>query len=162
VIPVNTGTTAPFITADVACARSNVAACTASAYLENVKVVLATDPVSGNPTTFLQVATLSSCVSCGTGTSVVGTVTLTTAGATQTLTATCNGSLVSVPGLATIQLNKQTCTNGVLEVDALYINLLSGAFIIKVGMSQEGATGCACTICSASPTCNAAAFTSCP
>src|SRR6266487_2356132 len=42
---------------------------------------------------------------------------------------------VSVPGLATITLNKQVSSGGTLEVDALSISLLGGAQTVTIGTS---------------------------
>ncbi len=97
-----------------------------------------------SPVTLAQVNGLvvsSSCASDASTNTVTGTASIVggqvLAGLTPTPLPTSPqpNTTVSVPGLATITLNKQVSSGGTLEVDALSISLLGGAQTITIGTS---------------------------
>jgi hypothetical protein len=136
----------PGVEANVACAKADDATCSASSFIEGAEVRLSAD-------TALRVSTLSSCVSCGTGDSLIAGVVLVTAGVETPIDVTdgCNEPITIGP-LVEAVFNEQLCENGVLTVRALRLTLLGQGTII-LGESKAGAEGCPCEPCSASPAC---------
>ncbi|HEX2027375.1 MAG TPA: twin-arginine translocation signal domain-containing protein [Nitriliruptorales bacterium] len=134
------GSGTPSLSAQVACAEANDAACTARAFLAGVRIQIGLN-------TFITATTLSSCVDCGTGNSFVADLAL-LVGSQSTplqLSANCNGTVLGLGNLATAVFNEQTCANGVLTVNALRVTVL-GIDVI-VGQSKAGAAGCPCQAC---------------
>ncbi len=140
------GSGSPSVTAQVACASADDAACQASAFLAGLRIQLA-------PNTFLTATVLSSCVHCGTGRAFVADLALLvgTVATPLQLSANCNGTVLGLGTLATAVFNEQTCTNGVLTVNALRVTV-AGINVI-VGQSRAGAAGCRCEPCSPLPDC---------
>jgi hypothetical protein len=149
------------VTVDVACAKASDSSCSSSSFLAGVAVTL--------PNILsLSATALSSCVSCGTGSSFVTGLSITVGGNSVSpgnFSSTCNNQIVNVtlPSLATVTVvfNEQTCSGGVLTVNALHIHVtLGGTTLLDVILGQATGggtgTGCTCTACSGSPTCTPA------
>lgn len=137
--------------AQVVCGRADSPGCRASSYVEGAVVRIASNAV-------LEAATLGSCVSCGTGSAYVLRLFLATTALGQTTRTAltvgtgCNTAVI-VPGFpgVTVVANEQTCSGGVLTVDALRVTV-DGVTVV-VARSRAGASGCACQPCAANPTC---------
>lgn len=149
------------VTVTAACAKADNASCSASSYVANVSILL-------TATTFLKATVLSSCVQCGTGTSIVTDLAVDVMGTSTplTLSSNCNGTPVNVNvggvNLATVVFNDQTCSSGVLTVAALVVTILASGVVVRLAESKAGAAGCACNACSGSATCSAPTSTLCP
>lgn len=133
------------------CGRADSVTCSASSYVEGLVVRIADNAR-------LEATVLSSCVSCGTGTSYVARLDLVTTllGIDTRLQLNvgtgCNVG-VAVPGFPLVQVvfNEQFCTDGTLTVRALRVTVLS--LDVIAAESKAGGAGCPCTTCAETPTC---------
>ena len=139
--------------AEVVCASADSGDCRASSYVAGARIRIGANA-------FLEASVLSSCVSCGTGDSVIvdlDLVTSTLGVETRTdllVVGGCNEGIdLSPHGFPLVQVvaNEQFCQNGVLTVRALRVTVL-GLDVI-VAESKAGGAGCPCEPCSANPSC---------
>ncbi|MGH9268765.1 MAG: hypothetical protein ACRD0D_11385 [Acidimicrobiales bacterium] len=163
----NLGTGLGSASSQTVCGKANEVTCSASALVEGLAVQVASNVL-------LKASLLSSCVTCGTGSSQVaglklvvdlgllGKVDVTLAVAagcssrvaipTTGYSLTVNAILATVNSTVSIFANEQACSGGTLTVNALRVSVLGVANVV-VAQSKSGAPGCGCTACGTSPGC---------